>query len=465
VPETPAGDRPLARPGRIHVVGAGGSGMSSIATVLAAMGHDVSGSDLRSSGALARLAAAGVTTWTGHDPARSAGADVVTASTAVPADDPEVAAARAAGTPVWRRSEALAAICAERRTIAVAGTHGKTTTSAMLALVLEDAGWDPSYVIGGDLAGVGPGARWGQGEWLVVEADESDGTFVELGAEVAVVTNLEPDHLEHHGSFERLVASFDRFATDAPGARLAGVDDAGAAALAARMAGAGLAVETFGIGPSASWRAVDLEPGRTSITFGVTHEGADLGRASLAVPGTYNVRNALAAIAAACAVGVEPAAAVAGLGRFGGVGRRFEWRGERDGVTYVDDYGHLPGEVEAVLAAARDAGWPRVVAVFQPHRYSRTASLWRDFAGAFDDADEVVVTDVYASGEEPRPGIDGSLVAGAVRNGGHRGPVHYVPDLADLPGALDAILRPGDLCLTLGAGDLTTVVDRLVRPA
>jgi UDP-N-acetylmuramate--alanine ligase len=437
--------------------------MGSIATVLAAMGHEVSGSDQRPSDALSRLRSVGVSTWVGHEPTRLAGVDLVAASTAVPAADPEVAAARSVGTPVLRRAEILAAICAQRRTVAVAGTHGKTTTSSMLALLLEAAGWDPSYVIGGEITGIGAGARWGAGEWMVVEADESDGTFVELGAEVAVVTNLEPDHLEHHGSFDRLVEAFDRFVAGTPGARVIGVDDPGSAALAARATSAGLAVDTFGLDPDATCSGRGLLPGRSSIGFTATWRGRDIGTASLAVPGAYNVRNALAALAAACAIGVEPSVALAGLERFGGVGRRFEWRGERDGVTFVDDYGHLPGEVRAVLAAVRDAGWGRVVSVFQPHRYSRTAALWRDFAGAFDDADMVIVTDVYASGEARRHGVDGSLVAGAVRDGGHPD-VRYCPDLADLPALLSGVLVPGDLCLTLGAGDLTSVVDRLVGP-
>ncbi|HET9690576.1 MAG TPA: UDP-N-acetylmuramate--L-alanine ligase [Acidimicrobiales bacterium] len=459
----PERDGLLAGRRRVHVVGAGGSGMSSIATVLAAMGHRVSGSDLRPSAALERLAGLGVRTWVGHDPAGVADADLVAVSTAVPADDPEVAAARSAGVPVLRRAAVLAAICAQRRTIAVAGTHGKTTTSSMLAVALDAAGLDPSYVIGGDIAGIGPGARWGSGELMVVEADESDGTFTELGYEVAVVTNLEADHLEHHGSLAGLTAAFDRFAAAATAVVVTGADDEGARGVGQRAAAAGRPVRTFAAGGAhaAAVSATAVTTDRHGASFDVRVDGVAVGSVRLQVPGLHNVRNALAALAAGLAVGGPPADLLEGLAGFRGVGRRAEWRGERDGITFVDDYGHLPGEVAAMLAAARSGGWGRVVAVFQPHRYSRTEALWRDFGPAFADADVVVVTDVYASGEAPRPGVDGSLVADAVR-AAHPGPVHYVADLADLPAALEHLLQPGDLCLTLGAGDLTTVVDRLV---
>ena len=445
----------------MHIVGAGGSGMSSIATVLAAMGHEVSGSDLRPSATLARLEALGVRTWAGHDPAAAGGSDLLAVSTAVPPDDPEVTAARAAGVPVLARAAVLAAICERRRTIAVGGTHGKTTTSSMLAVALTVAGLDPSYIIGGDIAGVGPGARWGSGGWMVVEADESDGTFTQLAAEVAVVTNLEADHLEHHGSLAALTAAFDRFALAASGSVIAGTDDPGAAGVAERASHAGRRVRTFGTAgsPTVAARSIDLR--REGARFAVEVEGTIAGTVALQVPGLLNVRNALAAVGAGVAAGAPVEPLLEGLGTFRGVGRRFERRGERDGITFIDDYGHLPGEVAAVLAAARSGGWQRVVAVFQPHRYSRTEALWRDFGGAFADADVVVVTDVYAAGEPARPGVTGELVATAVR-AEHPGPVHYVPSLADLPAALDDVMRPGDLCLTLGAGDLTTVVDRLV---
>ena len=434
--------------------------MSGIATVLAAMGHHVTGSDLRASGALRRLAAAGIPVVEGHDPGLAAGAELLAASSAVPAGDPEVQAALGAGVPVLSRADILAAICAQRRVVAVAGTHGKTTTSSMLAVLLAHAGVDPSYVIGGDIAGLGPGARWGGGEWMVVEADESDGTFLRLGAEAAVVTSIEPDHLEHFGSLQALGQAFERFVVTATGPAAISADDPGAAELARVAAGAGADVRTFGVDPGSTWRIEDPEPGRASFRFRAVGEGVAV-PVELRVPGLHNARNAAAAMAVAVAIGVDPMVAAAGLGSFRGVGRRFERRGERAGVTYVDDYGHLPGEVRAALAAARDGGWSRVVAVFQPHRYSRTEALWESFADAFAQADVVVVTDVYPSGEAPRPGISGALVADAVR-AAHPGPVHYVARLEDLPGALAGIVAPGDVVLTLGAGDLTDVVDRLV---
>lgn len=434
--------------------------MSGIATVLAAMGHTVTGSDLRPSPTLQRLAAGGIRTVVGHDPVLASGADLVAVSTAVPTSDPEVVEAHRLGIPVLARAAILAAICQQRRVIAVAGTHGKTTTSSMLALLLERAGLDPSYVIGGDITGLGPGARWGGGAWIVVEADESDGTFLDLGAEVVVVTSVEPDHLDHFGSFEALTAAFGRFVAAPSGPKVVSADDLGAAAVGRAAGGPAAGVLTFGVDPGSSWKITKVAPARDSFGFVADRHGLRVAVA-LQVPGLHNARNAIAALAAAVAIGVEPTVAAAGLGQFQGVGRRFERRGERAGVTYVDDYGHLPGEVRAALAAARDGGWSRVVAVFQPHRYSRTAALWASFADAFADADVVVITDVYPGGEAPRPGVTGELIASAVLQS-HPGPVHYVPHLADLPAALEALLRPGDLCLTLGAGDLTGAVDRLV---
>ena len=434
--------------------------MSGIASVLAAMGHTVTGSDLRASAVLERLTSEGIRTAAGHHPGLVAGVDMVAASTAVPADDPEVAEARRLGIPVLSRAAILAAICRERRVIAVAGTHGKTTTSSMLAVLLQRGGEDPSYIIGGDIAGLGPGARWGSGEWMVVEADESDGTFLELGAEAAVVTSVEPDHLEHFGSLDALTDAFRRFVVSAPGPKVVSGDDPGARAVGGAAGGPGGGVETFGLAPGATWRITDARPGRTSYAFTARHAGGDL-PVELAVPGLHNARNAVAALAVAVAIGVDPVTAAAGLAGFRGVGRRFEWRGERAGVTYVDDYGHLPGEVRAALAAAREGGWDRIVAVFQPHRYSRTEALWASFADAFGDADVVVITGVYASGEAPRPGVTGELVADAVRQV-HPGDVRYVADLGELPVALEDLLLPGDLCLTLGAGDLTSTVERLV---
>ena len=449
----------LGRPRRVHIVGVGGAGMSAIAAVLVAMGHHVSGSDLRSSPALERLAADGVAVAVGHDAANvPEGTELVAASTAIPPSNPEVRAADERGIPVARRAEVLAAIAATRRTVAVAGSHGKTTTSSMLALVLIEAGASPSFIIGGDLNEIGSGSAWGDGELLVVEADESDGTFLELPRRAAVITNVEPDHLEHYGGWHALQAAFDRFADETDGPVVACADDPGAAAMAARVGAI-----TYGTDPGARHRIVDGSSGRAGTTFGVTDGDRLLGEVHLPVAGLHNVRNAVAAVAMGLALDVPFEAAATALGRFGGVARRFEHRGEVAGVTFIDDYAHLPTEVAAALAAAADGGWARVVCVFQPHRYSRTEALGQDFADAFTGADLLAVTDVYSAGEAARPGVSGRLVVDAVLDAHPRARVAYLPHRADVLTWLLDVLRPGDLCLTLGAGDLTTAPGEVQR--
>jgi UDP-N-acetylmuramate--alanine ligase len=337
--------------------------------------------------------------------------------------------------------------------VAVAGTHGKTTTSSMLALVLAEAGLHPSFIIGGEVNEIGTGAVWDDGEWFVVEADESDGTFLELGATAALVTNVEPDHLEHYGGFEQLRQAFTDFVANAHGPRVVCADDVLSAALPGT---------TYGTSQDADFRMVDVELGRATVSFGVERQGSRLGHVSLPVPGLHNARNACGAVVMGLQLGAPFDAAVRALARYGGVARRFQFRGERDGVTFVDDYAHLPTEVRAALAAARDGGWRRVVCVFQPHRYSRTASLWRDFAHAFVDADRLVLTDVYSAGEPPRPGVSGKLLVDAVLEAHPTAQVAYLPARQDWAPFLRRVLRPGDLCITLGAGDLTTLPDELL---
>ena len=446
----------LAQPRRIHVVGIGGAGMSAIATVLHAMGHTVTGSDLNPSAGLDRLRALGLEVVVGHRPENVGQAEVVTISTAVPAGNPEVVAARERGLAVLSRSDVLAAIAATRRTMAVAGTHGKTTTSSMLAQVLAEAGFQPSFIIGGEVNQFGTGAVWDDGEWMVVEADESDGTFLQLRPEVAVVTSIEPDHLEHYGSFEALRVAFERF-VGASGRVVVCADDAEGQALTT-----GSAV-TYGTSEGADYHMTDVVGHRSSVSFGVVHGGAVLGHVALPVPGLHNARNACGALVAGMAVGAPFDAGARALARYGGVARRFQFRGERGGVSFVDDYAHLPSEVKAALGAARDGGWRRVVCVFQPHRFSRTAALWADFADAFTDADVVVVTDVYDAGELPRPGVSGKLVVQAVLDAHPATAVAYLPDRKDWAPYLERVLRPGDLCLTLGAGDLTRLPDEMLR--
>ncbi len=441
----------------VHIVGIGGAGMSAIATVLHAMGHTVSGSDLRASAVTERLRAAGMAVAIGHAPANLAAAQLVTVSSAVSADNPEVVEARRLGIPVLSRAEILAAVSALRRCIAVSGTHGKTTTASMLALILVEAGMRPSFLIGGDVNEIGTNAAWDVGEWIVVEADESDGTFLSLLPDTAVVTNVEADHLDHYGTFDALRSAFAQFLASALRHRVVGGDDAEAATIG-RAAGA----DTVGFAAGCSHRMLDAHAERSAVSFTLDAPGQRLGRLAVAVPGLHNARNAAVATVAALSAGAPFDAAERALARFAGVARRFEFRGERAGVTFVDDYAHLPAEVRATLAAARHGGWPRVVAVFQPHRYTRTAQLSEEFGEAFADADVVVVTDVYGAGESPVPGVSGRLVAEAVGRARPDLAVQYVPGRGDLSAAVAAVLRPGDLCCTLGAGDVTSLADELM---
>jgi UDP-N-acetylmuramate--alanine ligase len=448
----------LSAPQRIHVVGVGGAGMSAIATVLAAMGHTVTGSDQRDTNALDRLRASGVQVTVGHRAENVGDAQHVTISAAVPGSNPEVVEARRRGIPVHGRAAMLGAIATLRRTVAVAGTHGKTTTSSMLALCLVEAGLQPSFLIGGDLNDIGGNAVWGDGELLVVEADESDGTFLVLEREIGVVTNLEADHLEHYGDYDALKAAFAAFVAGASRIRLLSADDPLVAAL-----GEGLDdVVTFGFAPGATYRASGYEGGRSASRFALHHGDEALGIFNLPMPGRHNARNAAAAAAAALELGAGVDDVRRALARFAGVARRFEFRGERGGVTLVDDYAHLPGEVAATLAAARLGGFERVVCVFQPHRYSRTQSLWQEFADAFVDADLLAVTSIYAAGEAPRPGVSGRLVVDAVLAAHPATEAVYVPTRAGLVEWLDENLQAGDVCLTLGAGDLTSLPDQLL---
>jgi UDP-N-acetylmuramate--alanine ligase len=448
----------LSTPRRVHVVGVGGAGMSAIALVLRAMGHAVSGSDAVDGPVLDRLRAAGVAVGVGSDPARIDGVDAVAASTAVPADDPEVAAARAAGIVVLRRAEALAAMCAARPTIAVAGTHGKTTTTAMLALVLREAGLAPSFIVGGHVPGLGGGAAWdvdGDG-CFVVEADESDGTFLELAAESAILTSVEPDHLEHWGSGEALAAAFTRFLANAERLRVVCADDPGA-----RAAAAGLTCTTYGTADDADERIVDLALGSDGVAFTLVGDGHPPLDLEVPLPGVHNARNAAAAAAAALALGAAPDAIAPGLARVQ-VARRWEHRGEAAGVTFIDDYAHLPGEVAPALAAAKAGPWRRVVCAFQPHRSTRTQALAPQFGPVFADADVLAVTDIYLpAGQQPLPGVTGKLVVDAVLDTDPTRRVAWLPRRSDLLTFLTLELRPGDLCLTLGAGDVTSLPDEV----
>ncbi len=431
--------------------------MGAIASVLLAMGHRVTGTDLKESEPLRRLRVQGATVFVGHDAAHLGDADAVAVSTAIPDHNPEITAARERGLPVLRRADVLAAIAATRKTIAVSGTHGKTTTSSMLALVLVEAEMAPSFIIGGDLNEIGSGAVWSDGDLFVVEADESDGTFLELGADSVIVTNIEADHLDHFGSLDNIKAAFGEFVRDAPGLAVLCADEMNTASLAAATDSL-----TYGTAAEADYRIIDPVLRRGGASARIVHRSDTVGELSLPVPGLHNLRNATAALAMSLELGADRDSVLRALGRFAGVARRFQFRGDVDGITFVDDYAHNPGKVRAVMESVAGADWGRVIAVFQPHRYSRTADLWRDFADAFAGADVLVLTDVFAAGEQPRPGVSGQLLVDAVLDAHPEQQLVYLPRREEVVSYLAAHLAPGDLCLTMGAGDITTYPDEVM---
>jgi UDP-N-acetylmuramate--alanine ligase len=453
------GSLDLSRPRRVHVANVGGAGMSAVATLLAESGHRVSGHDpAADTPFLPMLRSLGVEVATGDATALPDDVDAVVVSTATRDDDRVVVAARARGVPVLHRATALAALCARRTTVAVAGTHGKTTTSALLTTILAGAGRDPGWVVGAAIPQLGSSAAWGGEGPLVVEADESDGTFLALGAATAIVTNVEPDHLENWGGEGALRGAFRDFVGALAGPAVLCIDDAGARDLA----GAAREPVTYGLDPSADYQAVAPGPWETGVAFDVRHGDERVHVELPWAPGDHNASNATGALAVAHGLGVPLADGAAALRDFRGVARRFEHRGEAAGVTVVDSYDHLPTEVAAALSAAAWGPWTRVVTVFQPHRYSRTEALWRDFADAFVAADLVAITDVYAAGEAPRPGVSGKLIVDAVLDAHPWASVAWLPTLDDVLTWLSGVLRPGDLCLTLGAGDLTTLAPHIV---
>jgi UDP-N-acetylmuramate--alanine ligase len=427
--------------------------MSAIAIVLAEMGHVVSGSDIRERPILDRLRAGGVAVHVGHLRSTVDGCDAVTYSTAVPERNIELDQSRADGIPTLRRAGMLASICDRARSLGVAGTHGKTTTSSMLMLILAEAGLRPSFIIGGDVTDTGTGAQWTGGEWLVVEADESDGTHLELPLEGTIITNIEVDHLDHYGSFAAIRDSFDTYLSQVPGPKVLCFDDAVCRELAGRHGAV-----TYGTGEGAHVRATDIEAVDGSVRFQVERHGHRLGTIELPLRGVHNVRNATAALALALEIGVSFADASAALARFGGVARRFDLRGVSGGATLVDDYAHLPSEIAAVLAAARTSGdgWQRTVAVFQPNRFNRMEVMWPEYADAFVDADVVIITDIYASGTEPIPGVTGKLVVNAVLDRHPTCRMVWMPRRQDLIEFVAAELRVGDVCISMGCGDIAT---------
>lgn len=457
----------LAARGPIHHIGVGGAGMSAVAALLAARGILVTGSDARESPVLDALREAGVSARAGHDATQVDGAGCVVVSTAIRPDNPELARARELGLPVLHRSQALALLMAGRRSVAVAGAHGKTTTSAMVAVVLTHAGLDPSFAIGGTVRGLDPraggiapgiGAHHGAGEVFVAEADESDGSFLAYAPHVAVVTNIEPDHLDHYGTREAFEEAFVRFAAGIPadGTLVACLDDAGSCRLADLARASGTRVRTYGTGTGADVRVGAWTPSADGSAGGLTTvqegDGPPI-TLRLGVPGAHNALNAAGAWTAARLLGVDAQVAADGLASFAGTGRRFERRGSAAGVLVVDDYAHHPTEVAALLRAARPvAGDGRVLVLFQPHLYSRTRAFAAEFAAALALADVVVVTDVYAAREDPDPTVTGALITGSLPSD-VRG--SFVPDRHTAAEVIALTAQPGDLVLTVGAGDIT----------
>ncbi len=446
--------------GPIHFVGIGGIGMSGIAEVLANQNYRVRGSDVADSYNVQRLRDRGIEVAIGHDAANLGDAAVVVVSSAIKRDNPELAAARARGLPVVRRAEMLAELMRPKSAIAIGGTHGKTTTTSLVAALLDAGGLDPTVINGGIINTYGTNARMGASDWMVVESDESDGTFVKLPADIVVVTNIDPEHLDHYGTFDALREAFRAFVENVPfyGFAVMCLDHPEVQALVARIEDR--RIVTYGKNPQADvrFRDVAFEGGRTHFAIDrrdrVTGEAETIEDLAISMPGEHNVSNATAAVAVARAIGIDAAAVRKGLASFGGVKRRFTHTGDWNGVSIYDDYGHHPVEIAAVLSAARSATAGRLVAVVQPHRYTRLKNLFADFCTCFNEADTVIVADVYPAGEAPIEGASRDALVEGLRSGGHRD-VRPLESEEELPALIASIVRPGDMVVCLGAGSIT----------
>ncbi|MEC7845639.1 MAG: UDP-N-acetylmuramate--L-alanine ligase [Actinomycetota bacterium] len=449
----------LTEPKDIHIIGIGGAGMRSIALVLSGMGHRVKGSDLKYSSGLERLKSEGIEIYIGHSEKNLLNASILTKSTAIPEGNVEVQEAKRKGIDIFSRAEVLSAISQTKKTIAVAGTHGKTTTSSMLSLALAEAGVNPSFLIGGEVNEIGCGALWDKdSKFLVVEADESDGTFLEVEAEFSIVTSVEPDHLSYYGTSQKLREAFKQFVSDTKKKTYICDEDVGTEYLLDDKN-----VVTYGTSQESDYSLQSYTGGRFSSSFEIVGPETNLGPFTLASPGLHNALNATAAVALGVDIGLPVEDLRRGISHFAGVARRFQFRGEANGVAYIDDYAHLPSEVKAALKAASEGEWGRIIAVFQPHRYTRTYELADAFSDCFEYADEVIITGIYPSGEKPIPGVTGKLIADSLKTAGYVKPVHYCEHRQEIIELLYENLQQGDLCITLGAGDLTSLPNEMME--
>ncbi len=447
---------------RIHLVGIGGVGMCGIAEVLANLGYRVSGSDLKASENTKRLETLGVKVFVGHHPSQVGGSDVVVRSSAVPPSNVELVAAKEKSIPIIPRAEMLAELMRMKHGIAVAGTHGKTTTTSLISAILAKAGLDPTIVIGGKLNSLGFNARLGRGDYLVAEADESDGSFLKLSPTLAVITTIDEEHLDYYGTLDRIKATFLEFVNKVPfyGAAVLCLDQINIQEI---LPGIEKRIVTYGLHSQSDVSARGIRFAGFRSTFEALSQNQLLGKVSLQIPGLHNILNALAGIAVGLELEIEFPVIREALEEFAGVARRFQVKGVfSPDIILVDDYGHHPAEIAATLKAAKDAFERRVVVIFQPHRYTRTQFLLTEFYHAFHQADVLIVTDIYPAGEEPIPGISGVLIARGVRDRGHK-EVYFVKEKEKICDLAAGLIQPGDLVLTLGAGDIWKVGERLAE--
>lgn len=449
---------------KIHFIGIGGAGMSGIAKILLELGYQVTGSDLNSSETINRLKKMGAVTYPGHHENNlESDVDIVVVSSAIPNTNEEVVKAKKLGIPIIQRAEMLARIMKRQKGIAIAGAHGKTTTTSMISLMLENNNYDPTVIVGGELNDIGGNAKLGQGEYLVAEADESDGSFLKLNPLISVITNIENDHLDYYGTEENIVRAFQQFikSTDSQGYTVLCLDDAILANMIPALENE-LKVITYGFSQEAHFSARDLKLGSLPNEATVYRGNQELGKLTLNVPGKHNILNALAAVAVGINCGLTFKEVALGLQRFRGVQRRFQEIGTINGIKIVDDYAHHPTELKATLAAARSLKPGRIIAVFQPHRFSRTQLLAKEFGKAFQDADVLILNKLYSAGEKPIPGVDSGLIIKEIQAQTQQQP-EYIADMGEMVTRLREIAQPGDFIITLGAGDIWEIGAELLE--